>query len=38
MNGGRLDIYQLLFAVDTAQVADLEEKVYRLVSLVEYAK
>ena len=37
-NGGRLEINQLLFADDTEIVADSEEKLCRLVSLVEYAK
>ena len=37
-NGGRFEINQLLFADDTALVADSEEKLCRLVSLVEYAK
>ena len=31
-NGGRFEINQLLFAVDTALVADSEEKLFRLVS------
>ena len=31
-NGGRLEIHQLLFADDTAHVADSEEKLCRLVS------
>ena len=31
-NGGRCEINQLLFADDTALVADSEEKLYRLVS------
>ena len=31
-NGGRFEINQLLFADDTAQVADSEEKLCRLVS------
>ena len=35
-NGGRFDINQLLFADDTAQVADSEEKLCRLVS--EYGR
>ena len=30
--GGRFDIYQLLFADDTALVVDSEEKLYRLVN------
>ena len=30
MNGGRFEIYQLLFADDTALVADSEEKLCRL--------
>ena len=30
-NGGRFEINQLLFADDTALVADSEEKLYRLV-------
>ena len=34
-NGGRFEIKQLLFADDTALVADLEEKLCRLVKLVE---
>ena len=38
-NGGRFEINQLLFADDTALVADSEEKLCRLLSrLVEYAK
>ena len=37
-NGGRFEINQLLFADDTALLADLEEKLCRLVSLVEYVK
>ena len=38
-NGGRFEINQLLFADDTALVADSEEKLGRLVSeFVEYAK
>ena len=38
-NGGRFEINQLLFADDTALVADSEEKLCRLVSeLVEYGK
>ena len=38
-NGGRFEINQLLFADDTALVADSEEKLCRLaVSLLEYAK
>ena len=39
-NGGRFEINQLLFADDTALVADSKEKLCRLVSefLVEYAK
>ena len=38
-NGGRFEINQLLSADDTALVADLEEKLCRLVSeLVECAK
>ena len=38
-NGGRFEINQLLFADDTALVADSEEKLCRWwVSLVEYAK
>ena len=32
MNGGRFELNQLLFAVDTALVANLEEKLGRLVS------
>ena len=32
VNGGRIEIHQLLFADDTAQVADPEEKLRRLVS------
>ena len=32
MNRGTFEISQLLFADDTAQVADLEEKLCRLVS------
>ena len=31
-NGGRFEINQLLFVDDTAQVADYEEKLHRLVS------
>ena len=31
-NGGRFEINQLIFAGDTAQVADSEEKLCRLVS------
>ena len=31
-NGGRFEINQLLFADDTALVANSEEKLYRLVS------
>ena len=31
-SGGRFEINQLLFADDTALVADTEEKLYRLVS------
>ena len=31
-NGGRVEIYQLLFEDDTAPVADLENKLCRLVS------
>ena len=39
VNGGRIfEINQLLFADDTALVADSEEKLCGLVSLVEYAK
>ena len=40
VNGGRFEINQLLFADDTALVADLEEKLGRLVSefAIEYAK
>ena len=37
-NGGRFEINQLLFADDTELVADSEEKLCRLVSLVEHAK
>ena len=37
-NGGRFEINQLPFADDTALVADSEEKLCRLMSLVEYAK
>ena len=36
-NGGRFEINQLLFADDTALVADSEEKFCRLVCLVECA-
>ena len=32
VNGGRFEINQLLFADDTALVADSDEKLYRLVS------
>ena len=32
VNGGGFEIYQLLFADDTEQVADSEEKLCRLVS------
>ena len=38
VNGGRFEINQLLFADGTAQVADSEEKLCRLVSLAEYAE
>ena len=39
MNGGRFEVNQLLFADDTALVADSEEKLCRLLSgLIEYAK
>ena len=34
-NGGRFEINQLLFADDTALVADLEEKLHRLVSEID---
>ena len=37
-NGGRFEINQLLFADDAALVADSEDTLGRLVSLVEYAK
>ena len=37
-NSGRFEINQLLFAEDTTLVADSEEKLCKLVSLVEYAK
>ena len=38
-DGGRFEINQLLFADDTALVADSEDKLCKLVvSLVEYAK
>ena len=37
-NGGWLKINQLLFAGDTALEADSEQKLCRLVSLVEHAK
>ena len=38
-NGGRFEINQLLFANDTALVADSEKKLCRLVSsLVDYTK
>ena len=38
-NDGRFEINQLLFADDTALVADLEEKVWKLVSeFLEYVK
>ena len=37
LKGGKFEINQLLFADDTALVADSEEKLCRLVSLVEYA-
>ena len=38
VNGGRFEVYQQLFADDTALVADSEEKLCRLVCLVEYTK
>ena len=37
-NGGRFVTNQLLFADDTALVADPEEKLCKLVNLVEYFK
>ena len=37
-NGDMFEINQLLFADDTALVADSEEKLCRQVSLVQYAK
>ena len=36
VNGDRFEINQLLFADDTSVVADSEDKLCRLVSLVEY--
>ena len=37
-NGGRFEINQLLFADDTSLVADSEDMLCRLVSVVEYVK
>ena len=37
-NGGRFEINQLLFADDTALVVELDEKLCKLVSLVQYMR